>query len=250
MRADGDKIKVAGFMSGSGSNLRRLLELGQPAFRVEFLFSDSADSQIEQLALDYSLPYFIHDIKRFYTALGKPRRIAGSEGWVLRRRYDEVAARLVQAFQIDIIALGGYMSFLTLAQGGVNVHPGDLSVKNAKGQRLLVGDHAVRDAISQGRSELRSSTIWIDRGVDSGPLLLLSDPLPVRLPCSLDQIKADPKMLKLVADQHQHELKQKGDWLIFPLTIQLMAQQRLVIKDNMAWLDGRPYPDGITLDKM
>lgn len=242
--------KVAGFMSGSGSNLRRLLEFQNPAYKVEFLFSDCVDSHIETLALDYNLPYFVYDIRRFYATLGKPRSIASSDGWRLRQHYDQVAARLVKAFAIDIIALGGYMSFLTLPQGGINVHPGDLSIKDEHGKRLLVGARAVEDAILKGCREIRSSTIWIDSGVDSGPLLLLSDPLEVRLPAPLAEIRENESALALTVERYQEELKQKGDWIIFPLTIQLMAQKRLVIKNNIAWLDGRPYPDGITLDKI
>lgn len=235
-------------MSGSGSNLRRLLEYQNPAFEVVFLFSDNAASQVRELALDYNLPYFVRDIRRFYAARQKSRRLSAPDGWAWRQRYDEVAGRLIEAFAIEIIALGGYMSVLTLPLGGVNVHPGDLSLQDASGRRLLVGDHAVKDAIMAGHRQLRASTIWIDSGVDSGPLLLLSDPIAVKLSCPLAELNEN--QLQQAADEHQEQLKQKGDWLIFPLTIQLLAQGRLKVKDNIAWLDDKPYPQGITLDKI
>ena len=102
-----------------------------------------------------------------------------------------MAAKLIEAFKVDVIALGGYMSFLTLPRA-INVHPADLSLVNGDGSRTFVGDDAVYDAIAAGRTELRSSTLWTDTGVDSGPLLMVSDPLPVELPASLDELKGRP----------------------------------------------------------
>jgi folate-dependent phosphoribosylglycinamide formyltransferase PurN len=245
-----NKPKVAGFMSGSGSNLRRLLEFPNPAFEMVFLFSDNADSQVKTLAKDYNLPYFVYDIKRFYKEQQLPRRLDNPRSWQARRRYDQTAARLLQAFDVDIIALGGYMSFLTLEQGGVNVHPGDLALKDSQGRRLLAGDKAVELAIRQGSRWLRASTIWIDSGVDSGPLLLRSAPLAVDLSRPLPELIADPPRLRQEAARLQELLKQKGDWHIFPLTIQLLAQGRLQVKEGMAWLDGCPFPEGIAVDKV
>ena len=167
-----------------------------------------------------------------------------------RRAYDQVARRLVRAFGVDLIALGGYMSYLSLPRG-VNVHPADLSLTDAQGKRRFVGDDAVLDAIAAGQTELRASTLWIDRGVDTGPLLLISDPLPVELPAPLAELRADPPRLRQVADDHQERLKQRGDWAIFPLTIELMAQGRLTITPaGVAALDGRPRPAGVRIAEL
>ncbi|MDR1397912.1 MAG: formyl transferase [Desulfarculales bacterium] len=244
-------LRVAGFMSGAGSNLRRLLEYPDPAFEVIFLFSDNAAGQAQELALDYNLPCFVHDVRTFYKKLNRPRILRTPEDWKIRAEFDRTARALVEAFRIDLVALGGYMSLLTpLGVGAVNVHPGDLTVKNAQGERLLRGDRAVEEAIVCGHEQVRASTLWVNEGVDSGPLLLLSDPLPLDLPCPLERLKARPEELRRLAAQRQDELKAKGDWRIFPLTVQLMAQGRLTVKDGIASLDGRAIPDGITLEEI
>jgi folate-dependent phosphoribosylglycinamide formyltransferase PurN len=238
-------------MSGTGSNLRRLLEYPDPAFEVVFLFSDNACGQAPALAREYNLPCFIHDIKAFYQTLGRPRLLRSPEDWRLRARFDQTARTLARAFRIDLIALGGYMSLLTpLGVGAVNVHPGDLTIKDAQGQRILRGDRAVREAIISGHKQVRASTIWVDEGVDSGPLLLISDPLPLDPPCPLERLKAQPEQLELLAARRQEELKIKGDWRIFPLTVQLIAQGRLTVQNGTACLDGRACPQGITLDQL
>jgi folate-dependent phosphoribosylglycinamide formyltransferase PurN len=132
--------------------------------------------------------------------------------------------------------------------GAVNVHPGDLTITDSRGQRLLRGHQAVEDAIAAGHDQVRSSTLWVDQGIDSGPLLLLSDPMPLKLPWPLAE--ATPEQIGQLAGQRQEELKQWGDWRIFPLTVQLIAQGRLTVREAVACLDGRPYPQGITLEQL
>ncbi|CAO0823700.1 phosphoribosylglycinamide formyltransferase 1 [Desulfarculales bacterium] len=243
----GRPLKVAAFMSGSGSNIRRLLERRSPHYEVAFIFSDRADGNCrgEKIAHEYVLPYFSFDTRRFHQVKGQKRTVLTKEGLKIRREYDAVAARLVKAFGVDLLALGGYMSFITLKKG-VNVHPADLSIAEAKGHRRFVGDDAVLDAIAAGQKELRASTLWIDQGVDSGPLLMVSDPLPVKLPAPLEELREDSVRLHRVADEHQEALKQRGDWVIFPLTVELLATGRLTVNARgLAVLDGREYPAGV-----
>ena len=176
-RAKGRPMRVAAFMSGSGTNIRRLLERKEAPYRIVFIFSDTADDSCrgQDIAREYGLPYIAYDTRRFHQLRGLKRTVQTPEGLAARREYDQVAARLLRAFDIDLIALGGYMSFLTLS-GGVNVHPADLSLVDEQGRRRFVGDDAVYEAIAAGQTELRSSTLWIDQGVDTGPLLMVSDP--------------------------------------------------------------------------
>lgn len=254
--AAGRPMRVAGFMSGSGTNLVKLLERqaeleerGGSPFEVVFIFSDRSDgkSRGEELARRAGIPYFSHDIRRFHELRRAPRTVRTEAGMALRREFDRVAERLVQAFGVDLIALGGYMSFLTLAHC-VNVHPADLSKVDQSGNRRFVGDDAVLDAIRAGERELRSSTIWTDMGVDTGPLLMLSPPLEVELPAPLEELEADPERLRRVADQHQERLKEAGDWIVFPATVEAIARGRIALdKNGRVWADGRPAPEGIPL---
>jgi len=234
-------------MSGSGTNVVKLLERASPHYAVAFIFSDTASDRCrgQEIARRFDLPYFAYDTRRFHEKRGIKRTVKTAQGLAARQEYDQVAARLVQAFGVDLIALGGYMSFLTLT-GAVNVHPADLSLVDGQGRRRFVGDDAVLEAILAGERELRSSTLFTDLGVDSGPLLMVSDPLPVELPAPLAELKADPGRLRRVADEHQERLKQAGDWVVFPLTIELIAQGRLGLDEQgLVYLDGRPRPGGV-----
>jgi len=243
----GRPLRVAAFMSGSGTNVIKLLEAPDASYEVAFIFSDTATDKCrgQEIARRFDLPYFAYDVRRFHEQRGLKRSVRSALGLAARREYDQVAARLVGAFEIDVIALGGYMSFLTLT-GAINVHPADLSLVDAEGKRRFVGDDAVMDAILAGQTELRSSTLFTDLGVDSGPLLMVSDPIAVELPAPLEELKADPARLRQVADANQERLKQGGDWVVFPTTLELIAQGRLGLTDGgVATLDGELKPGGV-----
>jgi folate-dependent phosphoribosylglycinamide formyltransferase PurN len=247
-------MKVAAFMSGSGSNIKMLLKRekeqikakGKAPFHVAFIFSDRSDggSQGERIALENGLPYFSYDIRRFHSMRGLSRTISTPQGLKAREEFDTVAKNLITAFDIDLIALGGYMSVTTL-KGCVNVHPADLSILTPEGKRKYTGDHAVADAILAGEKYLRASTLWTDQGVDTGPLLMVSAPVEVKLSEPVDALKKNAALLKQTVDKHQEELKENGDWVIFPRTIEMISEGRFTLDEmNRVYVDGRPVPDG------
>ncbi len=121
----------------------------------------------------------------------------------------------------------------------------DLSILNAKGKPKYAGDNAVVDAIASGEKLLRSSTIWTDKGVDTGPLLMVPDPVRVQLPEPLETLVSNREELLKVAEEHQNRLKEAGDWKIFPLTIEMIAKGRYAIDDeDRIYFDGKPVPEG------
>ena len=250
----GRPMRVAAFMSGSGTNIIKLIEKekglveenGASPFNVVFLFSDRSDGECrgEEIALEYGIPYFSYDIRKFHQIRNIKRTALTPEGLSARKEFDRTAKRLIDAFDVDIIALGGYMSYTTL-NGCVNVHPADLSIQSSDGKRKYVGDHAVRDAIVAGETTLRSSTLWTDQGVDTGPLLMVSGPVEVQLPESVDRLVKDRKELSAVVDRNQDRLKEAGDWKIFPRTIELISLGRFSLdKGFNVYLDQKPVPDG------
>ncbi len=247
-------MKVAGFMSGSGSNIVKLLELsrrleareGKAPFEVVFIFSDRSDGSCrgEEIACQHGIPYISYDIRTFHRLRGLKRTANSTEGLMARKEFDRVARKMVAAFEVDVIALGGYMSFITLDRC-VNVHPADLSILTAEGHRRYVGDHAVLDAVLAGEKVLRASTLWTDQGVDTGPLLMVSAPLSVTLPEPIEVLRKNKEQLAEVAGSHQQKLKEIGDWQIFPRTVEMIARGRFALdEDKRVHVDGRPVPEG------
>ncbi len=250
----GRPMRVAGFMSGSGTNIVKLIQRektlraqeGTPPFEVIFIFSDRSDGSCygESIACDTGIPYMSYDIRTFHRLRSLERKVAAPEGLAARQEFDKVAGILVKAFEIDVIALAGYMSYLTLDRC-VNIHPSDLSIRDSEGRRKYAGDRAVVDAIVAGEQWLRSSTIWTDRGVDTGPLLMVSGPVKIQLPEPLDSLVADKERLLQVAEEHQQRLKEMGDWKIFPETVEMIARGRFALdEEKRVYVDGQPVPAG------
>jgi folate-dependent phosphoribosylglycinamide formyltransferase PurN len=253
-RKAGRPMRVAAFMSGSGTNIIKLIEREKALearettspFHVVFIFSDRSDGGCagEKIAYENGLPYFSYDIRTFHRIRSLKRSVRTPEGLAARKEYDGVAKGLVAAFDVDVIALGGYMSYITLNRC-VNVHPADLSIYLPDGRRKYVGDHAVRDALSAGESMIRASTLWTDEGVDTGPLLMVSGPLSVELPEPLETLTSDKEKFLKIVDDHQERLKTVGDWKIFPLSIEMISRGRFALDEkNRVYVDGEPVPDG------
>ena len=253
-KSSGRPMRVAAFMSGSGSNIMKLIERekelkateGSSPFEVVFIFSDRSDGRCagEKIALTSGLPYFSYDIRAFHRMRSLKRSVLTPEGMAARKAYDGMAGKLVRAFKVDVIALGGYMSYITLDRC-VNVHPADLSISSPDGKRTYVGDNAVYDAILAGETSIRSSTLWTDEGVDSGPLLMVSDPLKIELPEAVENLKKNKEKFLEVVAEHQERLKEVGDWKIFPLSIEMIARGRFALdEDNRVYVDGQHIPEG------
>lgn len=232
-------MRVIGFMSGSGSNIRRLLEhqreLGEKVYNIVALFSDRTGSNAPQIGKEFDVPVVVRDIDAFYAKRGKLRKDLS-----LRPEFDIEAYRLLRPLEASVAAFGGYMSILSHvfvhAYLGVNVHPADLSVLKQNGTPKYTGDRAVAKAINAGETHLRSSTHIMANKVDCGPILMRSTQMEVNLLES--------------AQQNQDRLKVHGDLVIFPRTLEYLAQGRFTrdTETKIIHFDGKPIPFGVKLE--
>jgi folate-dependent phosphoribosylglycinamide formyltransferase PurN len=117
------------------------------------------------------------------------------------------------------------------------------------GERRYVGVHTVRDAILAGEPEIRSTTHVVREKVDNGEILVVSKPVNVILPEGItpDKLREDKELLKLVVEEHQDRLKREGDWVIYPLTVEMIAEGRFALDNSAVYLDGKPAPGGLRL---
>ena len=127
------RMRVAGLMSGSGSNLRKIIEYekeieskeGGSPYHVVVIFSDNPSSNAKEIGNDYKIQVVVRDLKAFYKERGKPRR-----DLLVREEFDRGTVEELKPFSIDVAAYAGYMSIATdpliNAFLGINVHPADL----------------------------------------------------------------------------------------------------------------------------
>lgn len=146
---------VAVLISGSGTNLRALLEAAEhedyPA-RVVVVGSDrDADGLVH--GEDFGIPTFAVPYRQY----------ASRELW------GEALAEQLRAWQPDLVVLSGLMRLLpprVVAEWApriINTHPAFLPE--------FPGAHGVRDALASGATQTGASVIVVDNGVDTGPIL-------------------------------------------------------------------------------
>jgi len=148
-------LTVAVLISGTGSNLRALLEAARhPDFpaRVVVVGADrDADglAHAEEFGIpSFTVPWHLHESR---------------ETWG-----EEVSAQLA-VWKPDLVVLSGLMRLLPPALVAeysprlINTHPAYLPE--------FPGAHGVRDALAAGASQTGASVIVVDDGVDTGPVL-------------------------------------------------------------------------------
>jgi len=258
----GRPMRVMVLMSGTGTNAAKLIEFqtrskvkAGSVFEVVGIFSDRSDGKCsgEKIAWKAGIPYFSYDIRKFHRIRGIRRSISTEEGLRARKEYDSVLKKLLDVFEVDISVLCGYMSFTTINRA-VNVHPADLSIVDEEGKRKYTGARAIRKGLLDGLSTFRSSVIWIDEGINSGPILTRSGPVSIVVPDEVDLndfIKGKNRgVLRDAEIMTQQALKEKGDWIILPQTVQWIAEGRFALDDEgNVFFEGQPVPEGVTVER-
>jgi phosphoribosylglycinamide formyltransferase-1 len=244
-------LRVAGLMSGSGTNIRKIIEHqirierehgAPPPFEVVAIFTDNSCSNAVAIGKEFDLPVVVRDLEGFCRRRGVSRRDLKA-----REDFDRMTVKALSPFEVKVAAYGGYMSIATAplveAFLGINVHPADLSIEGPDGRRRFIGGHAVRDAIAAGQRTICASTHVIEHEVDQGRILMISEPMEIYLDPRWDL--SNPEDLKKAEAFNQDRLKEHGDWVIFPRTIEDIARGRFC-RDEKGdlYYDGIPIPKG------
>lgn len=148
-------LRLVVLISGSGSNLRALLErCDDPAFPAHVV-AVGADREADGLvhADEFGVPSFIVPFAAFED----------------RDAWGDALLEAVRIWAPDVVVLSGLMRLLPpravdgLGPNLLNTHPAYLPE--------FPGAHAVRDALAAGATETGASVIVVDHGCDSGPIL-------------------------------------------------------------------------------
>lgn len=255
------KMRVALFISGSGTNGLKIIEkTNEPDsnYKVALIFSDIKDERTNRsgekmcrakdIAEKYGIAYECVDIRDFYSDRGLKRTDLS-----IRPDFDRLILEKLAGYDLDLVANAGYMSIMTpvllerYAGKVVNVHPADLSIMDGD-KRKYVGIHVVEEAILAGEPEIRSTTHIVREEVDHGEILVISSPVKIRLDVSIEELDSDKVIREKVVSSYQDQLKKKGDWVIYPMTIQMISEGRFGIGPAGVYLDGENVPEGYKLE--
>jgi phosphoribosylglycinamide formyltransferase-1 len=148
-------LSVVVLISGSGSNLRALLEAADNPLFPAKVVAVGSDVPADGLAHadQFGVPTFVVNPKAFAT----------------REEWAEMLLSNVNYFEPDLVVLAGFMRILppnfvnALTPNLINMHPSLLPD--------FPGAHAVRDALAAGATKTGATIHVVDEGVDTGPQL-------------------------------------------------------------------------------
>jgi folate-dependent phosphoribosylglycinamide formyltransferase PurN len=238
-------LRVVTLFSGGASGVRYLADHDPgygDAYEVVGALTDDPDAPGVEALKSRGIPVEVHDIEAFYD-----ERNADTSDLDVREAFDAVTAQRIGRFDPDLVLLSGYMRILTdpmvAAHPTLNVHPADLTITDDDGERVYVGHDPVHDAITDGRSETRSSVHFVTPGVDEGPLVVLSKPFPVRREQIATLLKhGSEDALRNYVDAHQEWMKWDGDGPALATALDLVASGGVAFADGEAVVDGEPGP--------
>lgn len=213
-------IRLGVLVSGSGTNLQSILdacERGDIDGQVAVVVSNVADAYALKRADQKGVP---------------TRRVSHKE-YPDREDFDRELIRILKEFQIDLVALAGFMRILTPAflrafPGRImNIHPALLPAFPGLGVRQAAIEHGVR---------FSGCTVhFVDEGVDTGPIIIQAV-VPVYPEDTEDVLRE-----RILSLEHK----------IYPKAIQLFVEGRLTVagrkvyirdlqKDEDRWLVNPP----------
>ena len=148
-------LTVAVLISGTGSNLRALLDAADDPDYPARIVVVGADRQAD--GLEHAEAY------------GIPTFTVPYSGYATREEWGAELDAQLRVWNPDLVVLSGLMRLLPAAVVDawaprlINTHPAYLPE--------FPGAHGVRDALAAGASQTGASVIVVDNGVDSGPIL-------------------------------------------------------------------------------
>jgi len=276
----GARMTIACFVSGSGTNYREIVARNANHHYIVFTnrpgcgaVAIARSNKHDVVELSH-IPY-LKDARKRYGSGDIPRNCPE------RIEYEQRLCALIEeriGGEPDLACLAGYDQWLSdfivdrYYPRILNVHPGDTT----KGYHGLHWVPSAK-AIIAGDEVIRSSLFFVDKGQDTGPVLVQSGPVNIRQTIDKSasqgrqglledlhkitsyatargirnyedfQRKAGQElldMMELICKNLQEALKVAGDWKIYPFAVHdLIARGRVKIDGSRVYVDDKEMPE-------
>ncbi|WP_433386932.1 formyltransferase family protein [Micromonospora sp. KLBMP9576] len=237
-------LRIAVLVSATGANLHTLLGMSarRPhSYQVSLVASHAERVAALDVARNAGVETWPGDFDAYCGLASQARDAVARQRYRLRARgwHDRLGERIGDWERrngpLDLVVLAYHRwvegDLLDRFDGRmINQHPGDLSVLDEAGHRLLIGRDPVRLAMSLGHDATRTSCFLVDATHDGGAVLCLGPPVPVDGRTAGEQ------------DARRQELIQKSvsDPVALSWTVQAFAERRLGLDSTAAHPDGSP----------
>lgn len=203
--------RIVVLISGNGSNLQAIIDackLKKINGTLSAVFSNKADAFGLERAREAGIPAHALTASQFAD----------------RAAFDRELIQEIDAYAPDLVVLAGYMRILSpefvahYSGRLINIHPSLLP--------KYPGLNTHRQALENGDEEHGTSVHFVTDELDGGPVILQAK-IPV--------FEGDDEEEITARVQHQEHA-------IYPLVVSWFMEERLEMRDNSAWLDGKELP--------
>lgn len=208
-------LKVAICVSGGGTNLQAILDS-----------VDSGEITNTEITLVISNKPGAYALER---AAGKgiPTQVLMPRDFDDRERFGEALIKVLDEAEIDLVVLAGYLvilpeNFVKAYEGRIiNIHPSLIPSHCGAG---FYGLKVHESVLARGNKVTGATVHFVDEGTDSGPIILQK----------AVEVKQDdtPEML-------QKRVMEQAEWEILPQAIDLIANDKIEIVDNLVRIKRR-----------
>jgi phosphoribosylglycinamide formyltransferase-1 len=170
--------KIGILASTNGTDLQAIIDEMKagtmPGIEIAVVLSNKKDSYALERARTNGYEAVFIDPKNFTHTLGNASDLADIEQ-KYRETYDLELARVLKEYNVDLVALIGYMRILTPAfvrqvpRGIINVHPALMPKFSGPG---FYGSNVHQEVLKAGEKETGCTIHFVDEGVDTGEIIL------------------------------------------------------------------------------
>lgn len=210
------KLRVGVLASGRGTNLQAIIdasEAGKIDARVVMVISDKKDASALERARNHNIPAVYMNPKDF----------------IDRADFDIAVANKLKEYDVELIALAGYMRIVTTAlinpfrERILNIHPSLLpSFPGVRGQR---------QALEYGTKVAGCTVHIVEEGMDEGPIVIQAV-VPV-----LDGDDEESLAARILEQEHR----------IYPQAVQYFAEGRVLVSGRRVLIKDTPSIEGVHL---
>jgi phosphoribosylglycinamide formyltransferase-1 len=175
-------LTIVALISGSGTNLRALLEAcDSPLYpaKVRAVGADRPAAGLEHAEL-FGVSTFVLE----------PNKFSNQDQWA------DLLLHSIQYHKPDLVVLAGFMKILpervvqALAGKIINIHPSLLPA--------FPGAHAVRDALAAGATVTGATIHVVDNGVDTGPVIRQEE---IQIPTGISEAELHERIKEIEKTQ-------------------------------------------------
>ncbi len=206
-------LRIGVLVSGGGTNLQAIIDGIRNGVvtnaGIEVVISNNPGAYALQRATDNNIPAVCVSPKSFET----------------RDEFNEALIAKIDEYHPDLIVLAGCMVVLPAelinkyANRIINIHPALIPSFCGKG---FYGLHVHEAALERGVKLTGATVHFVDEGTDTGPIIL-QKAVPV--------LKGDtPEIL-------QKRVMTEAEWKIMPQAINLIANGKVKVENEIAWID-------------